>query len=153
MIGHSDCRIWNSDLLVFRSVIRNPNSALSWNVEDEMRSEDLKERTKKFALEIIKLAERLPKNRITNVLSTQLLRSATSVGANYRAACRARSRADFIYKMGIVEEEADEALYWLELLFDAKLAEQNKIQDLMAEASEIVAIVVASIKTARRNKK
>lgn len=94
----------------------------------------------------------LPKNRIANVLGKQLLRSGTSVGANYRAACRAKSRADFISKMGTVEEEADETLYWLELLLDAKLVVPNQIQQLHREADEILAMVVASIKTARRNK-
>ncbi|OGW18002.1 MAG: four helix bundle protein [Nitrospinae bacterium RIFCSPLOWO2_12_FULL_45_22] len=118
-----------------------------------MRNEDLKERTRKFALEIIRLVENLPKNRIADVLGRQILRSGTSIGANYRAACRARSRADFISKMGIVEEEADETLYWLELLLDARLVEQNQIQRLMNEANEIIAIVVTSIKTARRNRK
>jgi len=123
------------------------------NADLGMRNEDLKERTRKFALEIIRLVENLPKNRIADVLGRQILRSGTSIGANYRAACRARSRADFISKMGIVEEEADETLYWLELLLDARLVEQNQIQRLMNEANEIIAIVVTSIKTARRNRK
>lgn len=95
------------------------------NADCGLRIEDLKERTKMFALEIIRLTEKLPKNRIADVLSRQFLRSGTSVGANYRAACRARSRADFISKMGIVEEEADETLYWLELLLGARLISQK----------------------------
>jgi four helix bundle protein len=113
---------------------------------------DLKERTKRFALEIIKLVEGLPKSKVSDVLGTQILKSGTSVGANYRSACRARSRADFISKMGIVEEEVDETLYWLELLVGAKLVEQNQVQYLMNEADEITAIVVSSIKTAKKNR-
>ena len=117
-----------------------------------MRNEDLKQRTKKFALEIIRLVENLPKNRVADILGRQILRSGTSVGANYHASCRARSRADFISKMGIVEEEADESLYWLELLLEAKLVRQDQIQHLVAEGNEITAMVIASIRTARRNK-
>ena len=122
------------------------------NLDFGMRSEDLRDRTKRFAIEISKLVEALPNNRVADVFGKQLLRSGTSVGANYRAACRAKSRADFISKMGTVEEEADETLYWLELLFEAKLVVPNQIQHLHREANEILAIVVASIKTARRNK-
>jgi four helix bundle protein len=85
------------------------------------RGENLEERTKQFALQIIKFVERLPKTNTTRVIGGQLLKSGTSVGANYRASCRARSTADFIAKMGIVEEEADECLYWLELLVAAGL--------------------------------
>ncbi|MBI5778563.1 MAG: four helix bundle protein [Planctomycetes bacterium] len=117
-----------------------------------MAYEDLKIRTKKFALDIMQLAETLPRNKTGDVLGRQILRSGTSVGANYRAACRARSRADFISKLGIVEEEVDETLYWLELISDAKLGDSNQIKHLQKEASEITAIVVTSIKTARRNK-
>ncbi len=86
------------------------------------------------------------------VLSRQLLRSGTSVGANYRAACRAKSPADFISKMGTVEEEADESMYWMELLIEAGLASQDKIADLLDEANQIVAIIVSSIRTTKRNK-
>ncbi|HHT9131972.1 MAG TPA: four helix bundle protein [Candidatus Tripitaka californicus] len=118
-----------------------------------MRNVNLKERTKQFAIDIIKLVEDIPKNRTAEVLVKQLLRAGTSVGANYRAACRAKSRADFIFKMGIVEEEADESLYWLELLLDVRLVGQHQLQHLMKEASEIIAVTVASIKTARKNRK
>lgn len=118
-----------------------------------MRNVNLKERTKQFAIDIIKLAEDIPKNRTAEVLVKQLLRAGTSVGANYRAACRAKSRADFIFKMGIAEEEADESLYWLELLLDVRLAGQHQLQHLMKEASEIIAVTVTSIKTARKNRK
>lgn len=117
-----------------------------------MKHENLRQRTKKFAFEIIKLVENLPKNNIGNVLGKQVLRSGTSVGANYRSACRSRSKADFISKMGIVEEEADETLYWLELLLETGLKKQNDINYLMSEANEIVSIAVSSIKTAKENK-
>jgi four helix bundle protein len=116
-----------------------------------MSNEDLKQRTKKFALDVIKLVETLPNNRTSHVLGGQLLRAGTSVGANYRAACRARSVADFISKMGIVEEEADECLYWVELLVDAGMLSTEKTDSMLQEAGELVAISVASINTARRN--
>jgi four helix bundle protein len=96
--------------------------------------------------------EALPKGRTTDVIGKQLLRSGTSVGANYRAACRAKSTADFISKMGIVEEEADESIFWMELLIDSKLVVRERLFDLMKEAGEIVSIIVSSIKTARRRK-
>jgi four helix bundle protein len=113
---------------------------------------DLKARTKTFALRVIKVVEALPKNRTANVIGNQLLRSGTSVGANYRSACRARSTADFVAKMGIVEEEADESAYWMELLIDSKLMSHQQLDDLIKEANELVAISVASIKTARKNR-
>jgi len=113
---------------------------------------DLKERTKSFALRIIGLVDSLPTGRTAEVIGRQLLRSGTSVGANYRAACRAKSVADFIAKMGIVEEEADECIYWMELLIEAKILPLARLQPLMAEADELVAITVSSIKTARANK-
>lgn len=114
---------------------------------------DLKERTKSFALRIIGLVDGLPTSRTAEVIGRQLLRSGTSVGANYRAACRAKSVADFIAKMGIVEEEADECIYWMELLTEANIFPLAKLQPLMTEANELVAITVASIKTAKENKK
>ena len=113
---------------------------------------DIQYRTKQFALRIIRLVEGLPKNKVTDVIGRQLLKSGTSVGANYRAACRAKSKADFIYKLGIVEEEADESLFWLEILVEAKIVAQNRIEELMVEADEIVSIIITSIKTARKNK-
>jgi four helix bundle protein len=118
-----------------------------------LNQDALKQRTKRFALGIIQLVEAVPKSRSADVLGRQLLRSGTSVGANYRAACRARSVADFISKMGIVEEEVDESIYWLELLQECKLADFDKIKTLTNEASELLAITVASIRTARNNKK
>jgi len=117
-----------------------------------MDQKDLKERTKQFALRIIRLVEALPKGRTAGVIGRQLLRCGTSVGANYRAACRARSNADFISKMGIVEEEADESLYWMELLIEAEIVESVKLESLMKEANEILAMTVSSIKTARKRK-
>lgn len=106
-------------------------------------------RTRRFALEVIRLVERLPSTRTSDVIGRQILRSATSVGANYRAACRAKSPADFIAKMGIVEEEADECLYWLDLLSDAGIIPQSDLTPLTREAGEILAMKVASIRTAR----
>jgi len=111
---------------------------------------DLKVRTKRFALDIIQLVASLPKTTISQVIGKQLLRAGTSVGANYRAACRARSTADFIAKMGIVEEEADESMYWMELLCEADLLPKDKIHPLKCEAEELLAITVSSIRTARK---
>ncbi len=110
----------------------------------------MKRRTKQFALRVIRLIESLPRGRTAEVLGKQLLRSGTSVGANYRAACRAKSTADFISKMGTVEEEADESLYWMELLVEAGLVKSELLAPLMKEADELVAITVASINTAKR---
>ncbi len=121
-----------------------------------MNSEDFKKRTKAFALRVIRLVESLEKNRkssaTSGVIGRQLLRSGTSVGANYRAACRARSRADFISKMGIVEEECDESLYWMELLVESGLVKANRLASLMMEAEELLAMSVASINTSRFQK-
>ena len=115
-----------------------------------MRGTDLKNRTKSFALQVIKMVETLPKGKTTDVLSRQLLRSGTSVGANYRAACRAKSTPDFISKMGTVEEEADESIFWMELLIDSGHVSEHIAKDLLQEAEEILAIVVSSIRTARK---
>ena len=117
-----------------------------------MGQEDLKQRTKEFALRIIGLVEVLPKERTADVIGRQLLRSGTSVGANYRSACRAKSTADFISKMGIVEEEADESLFWMELLIESGIVPASKLESLTKEADELLAITVASIKTARKAK-
>jgi four helix bundle protein len=117
-----------------------------------MRTEDLKLRTKEFALRVIKLVETLPKNKIGDVLGKQILRSATSVAANYRAACRARSKADFISKIAIVEEEADESLFWLELITESGLISAECLKDLTKEADELTAIFTATGKTAKQNR-
>ncbi len=114
-----------------------------------MNAEEMKKRTRAFALRIIRLVEALPKTRTAEVLGKQLLRCGTSVGANYRAACRAKSPADFIAKMGIVEEEADETIYWIELLIESEQINNERVNGLLEEANQIVAIVVSSINTAR----
>lgn len=116
-----------------------------------MNYENLKRRTKRFALDIIGLTESLPKDQTCRILAGQLLRCGTSVGANYRAACRAKSTADFISKFGTVEEEADESGYWLELLVDAGKLNQKPAAALIQEASELTTIAVASINTARKS--
>jgi four helix bundle protein len=118
-----------------------------------MEPKDLKQRTKEFALRIIELVESLPRGKITDVIGKQLLRSGTSVGANYRSACRAKSTADFISKMGTVEEEADESIYWMELLIESGLISKDEVDGLLDEADQIVAIIVSSTKTARRRKR
>jgi four helix bundle protein len=109
-----------------------------------MTPEELKRRTKKFALGILKLAGMLPRNEAARIIGSQMVRSGTSVGADYRAACRARSRAEFTSKLGLAEEEADETLFWLELLEDSGLMRDQLVRDLMAEAGELVAIFAAS---------
>lgn len=118
-----------------------------------MNKQDLQKRTKAFAPRVIQLVDVLPKRRSADVIGGQLLRSATSVAANYRAACRARSQAEFIAKLGIIEEEADESEGWMDLLADANLIPRSKVAALISEASELTAITVASIKTARNNLK
>ena len=114
-----------------------------------MDTDELKQRTKAFALRIIRLVEALPNTSTARVIGNQLLRAGTSVGANYRAACRARSQAEFISKIGVVEEEADESAYWLELLIEATVLPPAKVQDLLDEANELTAIFVASGRTAK----
>jgi four helix bundle protein len=112
---------------------------------------DLVDRTKAFALAIIRLVKAFRREPVADVIGRQLLRSATSVAANYRSARRARSRKDFIAKMSIVEEEADESQFWLELAADAGLFDIDRIAPLRTEAGELTAITVASIRTARRS--
>ena len=111
-----------------------------------------KDRTKKLAPQIIELVEELPNRRTADVISRQLLRSATSVGANYRSACRGRSTADVLSKLAIVEEEADESIYWIELLVEAHIIAESRVTELTSETNEIVAMTVASIKTLRKRK-
>src|SRR6266511_2057871 len=110
---------------------------------------DLKQRTKTFAVDVVRFVQTLPRRQPTDVLGRQLLRSGTSVAANYRAARRARSRKEFLAKMGIVEEEADESSFWLEFLMDAGLTASEEAGRLRGEADQLVAIVVSSIRTAR----
>jgi four helix bundle protein len=114
---------------------------------------DLKARTKAFALRIFKLVDALPRTIQGRTVASQIIRSGTSVAANYRAACRARSRAEFIAKIGVVEEEADETLFWLELIVDASLVKAKRIRPLIAEADELVAIMAASRKSAFANRR
>ena len=116
-----------------------------------MNQEELKRRTKQFALRIMKLVGALPKTITGKIISGQLVRAGTSVGANYRAACRARSCPEFIAKLGIVEEEADECGYWLELIVESGLMPIAKVQSLLQEGDELVAIMAASIKTAKQS--
>jgi four helix bundle protein len=120
---------------------------------DKFRSisspEELRRRTKAFALRIIKLFRALPKTEEARVLGRQVLRSGTSLAANYRSACRARSRADFISKIGIAIEEADETSFWLELLVDANIVKSARLEDLLVEADELTRIFQASRTTAR----
>jgi four helix bundle protein len=114
-----------------------------------MTSEELKARTKAFALRVIKLVDAMPRSLAAQVIARQLLRSATSVGANYLAACRAQSHAEFAAKLSIVVEEADETVYWLELLRESSLLKPERLGKILREANELVAIAVASRKTAK----
>jgi len=116
-----------------------------------MNSEELKERTKKFTLRIIKLATSLPKNPIGNTISYQLVKAGTSVGANYRAACRGRSKAEFNSKLHIVLEEADETVFWLEIIIESNLIQKDKLESILNEANELTAIFAKSYSTAKRN--
>jgi len=115
--------------------------------------EELKDRTKEFALRIMGLVDALPKTTAGRTVGGQLLRSATSVGANYRAACRGRSKAEFIGKLGIVIEEADESAYWLELIIASQMLPEQRASALLTEAGELAAIITASVKSASANQK
>ncbi len=118
-----------------------------------MNQEQLKTRTKEFAKQVIGLCRELPHTQEGHLIGNQLFRAGTSVGANYRAACRARSQADFISKIGIVLEEADEALYWLEILYETSIVKVDCLTLLMSEANELIAIFVATLKTAKDRQK
>ena len=117
-----------------------------------MTQTELKKRTQQLALRVIRLVESLPKTKTSNVIGNQLLRSGTSVGANYRAACRAKSTADFINKLAIVEEEADESMYWIELLVESNQIKLNLVESLLVEFDEILAIIVSAIRTSKARK-
>ncbi len=117
-----------------------------------MDEEQMKKRTKEFAKEIIRLCRKLPDDREGRLIGNQIFRSGTSVAANYRAACRARSKADFISKLAIVEEEADETLFWLELIDEMEIIDKTSLDALIQENDEIIAIIVSSIKTVRESK-
>jgi len=118
-----------------------------------MTTDELKLRTKNFSLRVINLIEHLPNNKVSNVIGNQLLRSSSSIGANYRAACRSRSKSEFISKIRIVEEEADESIYWIELVMEAKLLSENKLIGLLNESKELTAIFTAIGKTSKLNLK
>lgn len=118
-----------------------------------MNPSELKDRTKQFALRTLKLVGALPNTIEGRAIANQLVRSGTSVAANYRATCRARSRAEFVAKIGIVLEEADESLLWLELIHEAKLLPRKRIEPLLAEANELVAVMVTSRNSAVSNLK
>jgi four helix bundle protein len=116
------------------------------------RTEKLRARTKDFAVRVIHLFQALPPTKEAQIIGTQLLRCGTSIGANYRSACHARSRADFISKIGIVTEEADESMFWIELLSDLKIIKNEKLADLQQEARELTAIFSASRQTAKNRR-
>lgn len=116
-----------------------------------MTSDELKLRTKEFALRIIRLIENLPNNSTGRVIGSQLLRSSTSIGANYRSACRARSKQEFISKIKIVEEESDESLYWLELIRELNFFKAEKLFAIIKEADELTAIFTSTSITSKRN--
>jgi four helix bundle protein len=118
-----------------------------------MTTDELKARTKEFALRVIRLVDALPTSVKGRAIANQIMRSSTSVAANYRAACRARSRAEFIAKIGVVEEEADETAFWLDLIIDSKIRSKTQIEPLLKEAGELVAIMAASHKSAIGNRK
>ena len=117
-----------------------------------MTQDDMKRRTKTLGLRVIRLSAALPSTGPSGVISKQLLRCGTSVGANYRAACRARSKAEFLAKLGIVEEEADESLYWLDLLVEAGLIPEPRVAELIQEFNEVLSMVVAMIRSTRKRK-
>jgi four helix bundle protein len=118
-----------------------------------MTQNELKKRTKEFALRVAKLVATFPNTYMGRHVGGQLTRSSTSVPANYRAACRARSKAEFIAKMGIVEEEADESVFWIEFAVDASLIKPDRVANLLNEGNQLVAIFVTSINTARGRKR
>lgn len=109
--------------------------------------------TKKLGIEVIKFTTTLPRTIPSKIVSNQIIRSATSVGANYRAVCRSRSKADFIAKLGLVEEETDETLYWLEILHETNIVSRSSIKNIYSLAKQILAMTIASLKTAKKNPK
>ena len=120
-----------------------------------MNAEEMKTRTKEFAKNIINLCRKLPNNREGRLIGNQVFKPGTSLAANYRAACRGRSKAEFIAKLGIVEEEADETLFWLEVIEEMNIYDYDpsSVDSMMQECDEIIAIMVSSVKTAKRTKK
>ncbi|MEO5720057.1 MAG: four helix bundle protein [Chthoniobacterales bacterium] len=122
------------------------------NAECGTRNTELKQLTFEFGVRVVRLVEALPRSATAQVIGRQLLRAGTSVGANYRAAKRARSRPEFVAKLGICEEECDESIYWIELLIALGVVKESRAAELCQEANELVAILVTSIKTARENR-
>ena len=116
-----------------------------------MNKVQLKNRTKKFAIRVFKMIEKLPRSRGAEVITYQLLKASSSVAANYRAVCRAKSKADFINKLKIVEEESDESLFWLEFIEELELIQKKLLEDLIKEANELVSIFTAALKTSKTN--
>ncbi len=114
------------------------------------QADELKNRTKQFAIRVVRMFRSLPKTEEARIIGKQVLRSGTSVAANYRAACRARSKAEFIAKLGIVVEEADETVFWLELLIETDVVKHDRMDNLLLEANELLAIFAASQYTARK---
>jgi four helix bundle protein len=117
-----------------------------------MNQEQMRNRTKEFAKQIVTLCRQLPENREGRLIGNQIFRSGTSVGSNYRAVCRARSKADFIAKIGLVLEETDETLYWLELIDETKIMKNGALKEIKKEANELVAIFVSTVNKARTRK-
>jgi four helix bundle protein len=113
------------------------------------KHKELKDRAKAFAIRVIKMSDGLPRTRSANVIASQILRSATSMAANYRAVGRARSKAEFVAKLGVVVEEADETVFWLELLTDSGIVSPNKMREILNEANQLMLIFSASRRTAR----
>lgn len=118
-----------------------------------MDQEEFKRRTKQFALDVLKVTSELPKDQTANIIAKQLIRSAMSVGANYRAVCRSKSMNDMINKLKIVEEEADECLYWMEILVESGLQKEFILKTVMKEGDEILSMIVASLRTLRLKQK
>ena len=116
------------------------------------KAAELRDRTRDFAIRVVKMTDSLPRRMSTEVMAKQLVRCATSIGANYRAACRARSHSEFVSKMQIVQEEADETQYWLELLFRSGVVGEQEFRPLEKEAAELTAIFTSSAATARKNR-
>ena len=112
---------------------------------------ELKRRTRRFAGDVLRFVRRLPRDQVSDVIAKQLIRSATSIGANYRAACKARSKPDFISKLAIAEEEADETQYWFEILYDLEMISDDEFRSLHHEASELTAILTSSGRTAKQS--
>jgi four helix bundle protein len=118
-----------------------------------MNQAELKQRTKQFGLRVMKLVDALPRSRSGTAIANQLVRSGTAVGANYRATCRARSKAEFAARIAVAEEEADESAYWMELIMEGELVSASKVQPLHREATELTAIMAASRITSLQNRR